>query len=162
MRAKDLMVPLAETLKPQDTLKDAARLLRTVRRGEETIGVKALPVTDEKGRLAGILSIGDILKAVYPPYMYFSSLGDFAWDGMVEAIAARMAERKVEELMTKPVITVSENATLMECIDQMLRNDVKRVPVLNDERKVVGMLYERDVFYAITKAMLSEKNEGGK
>jgi CBS domain-containing protein len=50
----------------------------------------------------------------------------------------------------------------MECIDQMLRNDVKRVPVLNDEKKVVGMLYERDVFYAITKAMLSEKNEGEK
>ncbi|MFZ2196450.1 MAG: CBS domain-containing protein, partial [Thermodesulfovibrionales bacterium] len=69
MRAKDLMVPLVEYLKPGNTLQEAAHMLRTARRGEERIGVKALPVLDQHKKLLGILSIGDILKAVYPPYM---------------------------------------------------------------------------------------------
>ena len=81
--------------------------------------------------LAGIISIGDILKAVYPKYLYLMDLGEFTWDGMVESFARKMADRKVEECMTSPVITVKEDATLMECIDHMLKNNVKRVPVLN-------------------------------
>jgi predicted transcriptional regulator len=87
-------------------------------------------------------------------------LGNFTWDGMVEAFAKKAADKKVEELMTRGVITVKENSALMECVDHMLKNNVKRVPVLNKENKVTGMLYERDVFYEITKAILGE-NTGG-
>jgi CBS domain-containing protein len=162
MKAKDLMVPLQEYLKPDNTLKDAANLLRIAQRGEEKIGVKALPVLDASGRLVGILSIGDILKAVYPSYMYLMDLGNFTWDGMVETFAKKVADKKVEGLMTRSVITVTEDSTLMECIDHMLKNNVKRVPVLSKENKVTGMLYERDVFYEITKAMLDENTGGGK
>ena len=162
MKAKDLMVPLQEYLKPDNTLKDAANLLRIAQRGEEKIGVKALPVLDASGRLVGILSIGDILKAVYPSYMYLMDLGNFTWDGMVETFAKKVADKKVEGLMTRSVITVAEESTLMECIDHMLKNNVKRVPVLSKENKVTGMLYERDVFYEITKAMLDENTGGGK
>ncbi|MEW6417670.1 MAG: CBS domain-containing protein [Nitrospirota bacterium] len=158
MKAKDLMIPLLEYLTPENTLKEAVHLLRIAMRGEEKIGVKALPVLDETGKLLGILSIGDILKAVYPGYMYLMNLGDFTWDGMVEALAKKMSGKKVKELMTRKVITVKEDSPLMECIDHMLKNNVKRVPVLNKENKVVGMLYERDVFYSITKAMLNENN----
>ena len=158
MKAKDLMVPLQEYLKPDNTLKEAANLLRIARRGEEKIGVKALPVLDDTGKLIGILSIGDILKAVYPSYMYLMDLGKFAWDGMVEAFAKKAADKKVEELMTREVFTVKEDSPLMECVDHMLKNKVKRVPVLNKGNKVTGMLYERDVFYEITKAMLGENN----
>ncbi len=158
MKAKDLMIPLQKYLIPDNTLKEAANLLRIAQRGEEKIGVKALPVLDESEKLVGILSIGDILKAVYPSYMYLMDLGEFTWDGMVEAFAKKAADKKVEELMTRKVITVKDDSTLMECVDHMLKNNVKRVPVLNKENKVVGMLYERDVFYEITKTMLNENN----
>jgi len=162
MKAKDLMVPLQEYLKPDNTLKEAANLLRIAQRGEEKIGVKALPVLDESKKLVGILSIGDILKAVYPSYMYLMELGNFAWDGMVETFAKKAADKKVKELMTHSVITVTENSTLMECVDHMLKNNVKRVPVLDTESKVSGMLYERDVVYEITKAMLDDNTRGRK
>ncbi|MFA4919382.1 MAG: CBS domain-containing protein, partial [Thermodesulfovibrionales bacterium] len=66
MKAKDLMIPLQEYLAPDNTLKEAANLLRIAQRGEEKIGVKALPVLDASGNLKGVLSIGDILKAVQP------------------------------------------------------------------------------------------------
>ena len=162
MKAKDLMVPLQEILKPDDTLKDAANLLRIAQRGEEKIGVKALPVLDLSGNLIGILSIGDILKAVHPAYMDLMNLGSFTWDGMVETFAQKAAGKQVRDIMTPKVITVKEDSTLMECIDQMLKNNVKRVPVLNKDNRVTGMLYERDVFYEITKSMINENNEGEK
>jgi CBS domain-containing protein len=153
MKAKDLMIPLQEYLTPDHTLKEAANLLSIARREEEKIGVKALPVLDAKGELIGILSIGDILKAVYPKYLYLMDLGSFIWDGMVEALAQKMADRKVRDFITQMVITVKEDAPIMECIDHMLKHNVKRVPVLNEENKVIGMLYERDIFYFITAAM---------
>jgi hypothetical protein len=40
MKAKDLMVPLQDYLKPDNTLKEAANLLRIAQRGEEKIGEK--------------------------------------------------------------------------------------------------------------------------
>jgi CBS domain-containing protein len=162
MKAKDLMIPLQEYLRPDSTLKEAANLLRIAQRGEEKIGVKALPVLDASGNLIGILSIGDILKAVHPAYMDLMNLGRFAWHGMVEAFAQKAAGKKVRDLMTPKVITVNEDATLMECIDHMLKNNVKRVPVLNKENRVIGMLYERDVFYEITKSLIDENTGGGK
>jgi CBS domain-containing protein len=162
MKAKDLMVPLQEYLKPDNTLKEAANLLRIALRGEEKIGVKALPVLDESRKLVGILSIGDILKAVHPAYMDLMNLGSFAWDGMVESFAQKAADKKVRDHMTPKVITVKEDSTMMDCVDHMLKNNVKRVPVLDKDNRVSGMLYERDVFYEITKSMINEAARGAK
>ncbi len=162
MKAKDLMIPIHDYLRPDNTLKEAVNLLRTAKRGEERVGVKGLPVLDEEGKLVGMLSMRDILKAVFPFYMSMMDLGDFTWDGMVEGIAKKSSNRKVGELMSRVIITVDEQASLMECIDHMIKHNIKRLPVINKEGKVVGMLYERDVFFAITKAMLEENNRGEK
>lgn len=158
MKAKDLMILLHDYLKPESTLKEAVNLLKTARRGEERIGVKGLPVLDEDGKLVGMLSMRDILKAVFPFYLTMMELGEFTWDGMVEGIAKRSANKLVRDIMSKVVITVHEDAPLMECVDHMIKHNIKRLPVINSSGRVVGMLYERDVFFAITKAMLDEHN----
>ncbi|MDP2167461.1 MAG: CBS domain-containing protein [Thermodesulfovibrionales bacterium] len=160
MKAKDLMIPLREYLRPDTTLREAANILRTANRGEEKVGVKGLPVLDESGKMIGFLSIGDILKAVFPSYMSLMDLGDFTWDGMVEDMAKKAGGKKVSDMMTKKVISVNEDSSLMECVDHMLKNNVKRLPVISKDGGVTGILYERDVFFAITKAML-EENQGG-
>jgi CBS domain-containing protein len=162
MKAKDLMIPIQDYLRPENTLKEAVNLLRTAKRGEEKVGVKGLPVLDENGKLVGMLSMRDILKAVFPFYLSMMDLGDFTWDGMVESIAKKSSDRRVKDIMSKVVITVSEDASLMECVDHMIKHNIKRLPVVDRLGKVVGMLYERDVFFAITKAMLEENNGGGK
>lgn len=158
MKAKDLMIPLQEYLKPETTLKEAANILRTAKRDEERFGVKGLPVIDEKGTMVGFLSMGDILKAVFPSYLSLMNLGDFTWDGMVEDLAKKVKDRKVSEMMTQKVITVKEDSSLMECVDHMLKNNVKRLPVMGKDGKVTGILYERDIFFTITKTMLNENN----
>lgn len=155
MLARDVMIPVQDFLTPENTLKEAVMLLKTARRGETRLGVKGLPVLDSKGRIIGMLSMRDILKAAFPFYMTMMNLGDFTWDGMVEDIARRSSNRRVKEIMSKEVITVSEDAPLMECIDHMLKHNIKRLPVIGHDDRLVGMIYERDVFFVITKAMLN-------
>ncbi|MCL5024109.1 MAG: CBS domain-containing protein [Nitrospirae bacterium] len=162
MKARDLMIPLKEYLKPDQTLKEAVNLLRTARRSDSRIGVKGLPVLDAGGKLVGMLSMGDILKAVWPPYMAMMDLGEFTWDGMVESLAQRVSDHKVETAMSGEVITVEADAPLMECVDHMIKNKVRRLPVIGKGGEVLGMIYERDVFFAITKAMLHEDGGEGK
>jgi acetoin utilization protein AcuB len=162
MKAKDLMIPLKEYLRSGYTLKKAANILKTARKGEKSIGVKGLPVISAKGKMIGFLSIGDILKSVLPSYMSLMNLGDFTWDGMVEDIAKKVGKLKVSDVMTKNVISVNEDAPLMECIDHMIKNNVKRLPVISKKGRVVGMLYERDIFFAITEAMGNKRKRGKK
>jgi len=64
--------------------------------------------------------------------------------------------------MSRDVVTVHEEDSLMECVDHMIKKHVRRMPVLDKTGKVVGMIYMRDIFFAITKAMLEENNGGAK
>lgn len=159
MTARDLMTTQFDFLGPDATLKEAVGLMKVARRNGSSSGVKALMVIDGQTMVVGIVSMGDILKAVFPPYMGAAELGDFTWDGMVEDMARKVGGRKVSEIMTRKVISVSEDAPLMECIDHMLKHGVKRLPVLDREGRVAGIIYERDMFYAITRTML-EAEEG--
>jgi len=74
MEARDLMIPLVDYLKPDNTIRDAVNLLQTAKRGEERSGAKGLPVLNDKKELVGMISMGDILKAVYPSNMYIIHL----------------------------------------------------------------------------------------
>ncbi len=163
MKAKDLMIRINESLSPDMTLKEAVGILRVARRGEEKVRVRALPVLDPAGKLIGMLTMSDILRAVYPSYMNLMNLGDFTWDGMVEDMAKKAADRKISEVMTHTeVLTVRENDSLMECLDHMIKQCVERVPVVDVNGKAIGIVYERDVFYAIANAMLSDSSNSRK
>ncbi len=157
MRAKDIMEPIKGYLSPEDTLKEAVNKMRVTLRGEKKIGVKGLVVLDKDQTLIGIISIIDILRAIIPHYMSFTELSDFTWDGMLEEMAKKVADKKIKELMTKEVITVYEDAPLMECAILMVKHNLQRIPVINKDRKVLGMIYIRDLYYAIVKALFDEK-----
>ncbi len=157
MKANDIMEPVKETLTPETTLKEAVNRMKVARRGDGRVGVKGMIVLDN-GNLAGIVSIKDILKAIIPSYMTLTELGEFTWDGMLEQMAKKVADRKVEEIMTRDVITVSEDAPLMECADLVVKHGLHRLPVLDRDKKVVGMIYIRDLYQAIVQALF-EKEE---
>ena len=158
MKAKDIMEGVKETLTPETALKEAVNKMRVAGKGRDRAGVKGMVVLDN-GNLAGIVSIKDILKAIIPSYMTLTELGEFTWDGMLEEMAKKVANKKVGEIMTRDVITVSEDAPLMECADLIVKHNLQRLPVLNKEKKVVGMIYIRDLYHAIVQALF---REGGK
>jgi CBS-domain-containing membrane protein len=160
MKAKDVMIPIHACLKPDSKLKEAVRLLTNanVLNGQHS-GVTGLPVLDGRGNLVGMLSMSDILSAVFPFYMSRVDLGEFTWDGMLESLARQAGDHRVDSIMSRDVITVKEDDPIMECVDHILKHRIGRMPVLDKTGKVVGMVYIRDVFCAITKAMIEEECE---
>ncbi|NOX19643.1 MAG: CBS domain-containing protein [Nitrospirae bacterium] len=157
MKAKDIMEPIKDTLRPQTTIKEAIKQMKLARRGEQRVGVKGMVVLDSDGNLIGMLSIKDILRAIIPEYMTMAELGEFTWEGMLEKMAKRVENMKVEEVMTKKVITVNENAPLMEVADIIIKHNLQRVPVLGKDGKPVGIIYVRDLYWALVKALLGEE-----
>ena len=156
MKAKDFMIPVQDSLSPGMTLKQAVNLLRVAKKGEERVGLKGLPVLGGDGKLMGMFSMTDVLKAVHPSYLSLMNLSNFTWEGMVESLAKDVADKKVEEVMSKDVITVKEDDPLMECVDLMIKNNIKRLPVLDKAGRIAGMIYQRDIFFAVVKAMLED------
>ncbi len=154
MLIKDLMIPISGFLKPEYPLKKAVVMLTSTQRREDKLGVKGLPVVDDNGKLVGMLSMRDILKATFPSYLSSLHLGEFTWDGMLEDHAKKVADQKVEQHMSRSVFTVRDDDSLMECVEIMLKHNIKRIPVIDRQEKVIGVIYEREIFEAIAMAML--------
>lgn len=153
MKAKDIMEPIHASITPDQTLKEAVNQMRVCKRGETKVGVKGMIVMDNAGKFVGIVSMKDILRAIIPSYMAVTELGEFTWDGMLEEMCKKVEDKKVGDVMTKDVITVPEEAPLMECADFIVKHNIQRLPVLGAEKKVVGIIYLRDIYYAIVKTM---------
>ena len=165
MKAKDIMIPLEEFLHPEDSIKDAINYLRTTRRSEDRIGIKGAPVLDKDQRVVGMLSMANILQAAHPTYLNLSNIGQFTWEGMLIRAAKQITDKQVKDIMETKVQTVREETTLMGCVDLLLKHRIKRLPVLNKEGKVLGMVYERDIFFAVVHGMVEDLvcyNETGK
>lgn len=159
MKAHEVMEPVTHHLKPDDGLREFLRTIKDARAGDKTPWVKTLPVLDTHGKPIGMLSMTDILKTIYPRYLYTTDLSMFTWDGMLETLASHATGKKVADLMTRPVITVLEDHPLMECLDRMLKHGISTVPVVDHAQRLIGMLYKSDLFFVITAAMLGETGE---
>ena len=54
----------------------------------------------------------------------------------------------VGERMSKPVITASPDTSIQEALKRMQSNSIRRLPVLNKQGKLVGIVSERDLLHA--------------
>lgn len=157
MRAKDVMEPMTDTLLPDTPIIEAIKQMKMARRGEQRVGVKGMVVVDKEGNLVGMFSIKDVLKAIVPEYMKTSSLEEFTWEGMLEEMAKKVEALKVEDLMTRDVITVNEDDSLMEVASVIVKHNLQRVPVIGKDGKPVGIIYVRDLYRALVKALTGEE-----
>lgn len=119
MKAKDIMDPVTDFLTPEETLQDAVQKMRINKRWHGQ-GLKGMVVLDKEGKLLGVLAIKDIMRATIPVYMD-PRISKFSWDGMLEAMAKKVACHKVKEFMSTKVVTVSEDAPLMMCVDLLIK-----------------------------------------
>jgi predicted transcriptional regulator len=112
--------------------------------------ISGMPVFDESGKLAGIVSEGDFLRRAEtdtmrrrPRWIEF-----LVGPGKLADEYVRASTRKVSEVMSSEVHAVSENAPLDEVVTIMEQNHIKRVPVMYRE-KVVGILTRTDLLRAL-------------
>jgi CBS domain-containing protein len=142
MRVRDIMTTDPIRVSPDALLKEAARLM--VRHQ-----VSGLPVVDADGDLVGIVTEGDFLRQeAGRERPYGASLLDALFgDGVVEAPAAET----VAEVMSRDLVTITPDAGIGEAARVMTHRRIKRLPVLNAEGRLIGIISRADVVNAFTK-----------
>lgn len=118
----------AVTVRPETSLQDALDLMTAER-------VRRLPVVDNKGKLVGIVSQRELLKASPSSA---TTLSVFEMKTMVRKIPIR-------EFMSTDVATVTEDTPLEEAARIMADGKISGLPVVRGDQ-VVGVITETDVF----------------
>ena len=139
MRAIDVMARNVVTATPQTTVQDAAKLMINHR-------ISGLPIVDGDGQLVGIVTEGDLLRRAETGTERQRS-GWSEWFSPNSRLAAEYIKshaRRVAEIMSHDVVSVTELASLGEIADLMETKRIKRVPVLHDG-KLVGIVSRADL-----------------
>jgi len=129
---KDVMTTQVVAVRRETTFKEMAALLRRYR-------VSALPVVDDAGRVLGVVSEADLLAK--------EALSD---PGPVAELVHRKDLRKAEgltagDLMTSPPVTATPDDPVEQAVRIMHFMRVKRLPVVNSDGQLVGIISRADV-----------------
>ena len=108
-----------------------------------------MPVVDPAGRPVGIITQGDLVYRAGMP-LRLGLLAASAPDRRDRALEA-LAGKQAADIMTRPAVVIAEDHRLSDAVDLMLRKDVKRLPVINENGVLTGMLSRVDVFRTITR-----------
>jgi CBS domain-containing protein len=141
-RVKDLMTPAPKRVSLFTSLAEVARLLLSST-------FTGLPVVDGENRPVGVISQGDLIyKAGLP--MRLGLLAESDRD-QVSTILEGLALRQAQEVMTRPPVTIEQDKLVTDAVNLMLKKQVKRLPVVDAEGKLVGILSRLDVFHTILR-----------
>lgn len=126
MKARDIMTPHPLTVAPGDPVWKAAEIMRY-----EDIG--GVPVVSGAGRLVGLITDRDIT---------------------VRCVARRHDhECPVRAHMTPaPLQTVHPDADIGEIVQEMEAAEVRRIPVVDDQGRLIGIVAERDIAMKLAAA----------
>ena len=128
MLVRDKMFKYPVTAKPGASVPDALKIIQGAK-------VRQLPVLNDDGRLVGIVSLVDLFRVSPSPA---TSLSVWEIDYLLEKI-------KVESVMTKEVITVTEDTPLEEAGRIMADNAISGLPVMRGD-ELVGIITESELF----------------
>lgn len=148
MQVRDVMTTNVITVSPTTSISEVAKVLFDHR-------ISAVPVVDAEGRPIGIVSEGDLLRrpeigpALRPSWWLWSVFDP----GSLAHEYAKSHGLRARDVMSRRVLTASEDMPLAEAAAELERNRIKRLPVVRDGR-VVGIISRANIVQAIasTKA----------
>jgi CBS domain-containing protein len=126
----DIMTTRVVAVREEATFKEMVAALRSSR-------ISAFPVLDGADRVIGVVSEADLLAKEAAP-----ALGRRAWHPKERAKAIGVT---AAELMTTPAITVAEDASAAEAAALMRSRRVKRLPVVDPNGRLRGIVSRADV-----------------
>lgn len=145
MRIADVMTKNPVTVGPEALLKDVARLL-------DEHGISGVPVVGVEGELLGVVSEADILSKEAGGDL--GARGRLGWlfgsAADVEA-RAKLAARTAGESMSAPAITARPEQSVAEAARTMIEIGVNRLPVVDRDGSVVGIVTRADLVRAFTR-----------
>ncbi len=119
MKCKDVMSKNIKWLHPEHTIEDAVEIMK-----EQNCGV--VPVVNEDMELEGIVTDRDI--------------------ALFTVLQHRQPETtKLGEFMTKDIISCLDEEDLEDLIKRMREYQVRRIPIVDEENKLIGMVSLGDI-----------------
>ncbi|MCW7944389.1 CBS domain protein [Streptomyces hygroscopicus] len=121
--------------------KEVARLLADHR-------ISGLPVVDEDGKVIGVISETDLLARQAEAPDPYEPKRHFRFPGLTPRSRRQAAKARActaGRLMTEPPVTVHADETIAEAARTMAQRRVERLPVLDEEDRLVGIVTRRDL-----------------
>jgi CBS domain-containing protein len=158
MRAADVMTTDVITVDPETTVQSLATLLAER-------GISGAPVVDASGHLVGVISEGDLLHRAEIGTARRHRERRRSWwlDHYASEVVREYVKdhgRTVKDVMTRDVVTVTEETELADVAALLEVKRIKRVPVVRDG-KVVGIISRANIVRAVgaTKGAPSQGGE---
>ena len=124
--------------------------------------ISGLPVVGPKGELVGMVTEGDFLRRgeIGTQRRRNRWLEFLVGPGRLADEYVHTRGRKVEEVMTREPVTVTEDTPLDEVVRLMERHRIKRLPVLR-EGKLVGIVTRANIMHALVSLAAETKAPAG-
>jgi CBS domain-containing protein len=147
MRVKEIMKTNVLTIFPETTYFEAAKLMYKN-------NFSGLPVIDSNGKLIGMLSEKDLFKALYPNYIEFIQNPEsyFNHEEQEQKIL-EIRNTPISLYMSKKIISISPETSVLAAGGIMLAHHIHRLPVL-EKNKLVGIVTREDIYKTILKNYL--------
>ena len=137
--------------------------LPVVGRVMEISGVDAIPILDAENKLQGIISERDLIRnssiedsVGVSDFSNGTDDDEWTWESIRDnhtisfgISKVQLPNRPVKLAMVKNVVAVPQNAEVSECALKMRRARVDQLPVVNGDKKLVAMLYDRELIRAL-------------
>lgn len=122
----NVMVRNVKTAEENQSVNSIAKMM-----SENNIGSVVIVKSNDVEGLSGIITERDIVRIA----------GAAQISSILQLIAC--------DIMSKPVITIDAASSIQDAIQSMKLNNIRRLPVVNREGKMVGIIADKDIFRAI-------------
>jgi len=139
---RDWMTRKVVVVGPETTLPEAHRLITDNQ-------IRRLPVM-KNGQLVGIVTRGDVRGAEASDATSLS-----IWE-----LHYLISKIKIEEIMTLDPISISQDATIGKAARLMLDYKISGLPVVDEQRRLVGIITESDIFRIVVQDWSELQGEG--
>ena len=143
MKAKDIMTSSVVSVELDATIMQAAQIMLQKR-------ISGLPVVDKDGCLVGLVTEGDFLRGIETGTHHWRPrwLEFLVGPGRLASEYTNFRARKVEDVMTRELLTANEETPIEKVVDLMDKHRIKRVPVVRG-RHVVGIISRANLLQAL-------------
>lgn len=167
---KDIMVDVFEFphVPHWFSMKQAMEIIkRTVLESEKCIRPVVILVFDEKYNFMGTLTHIDILKGLEPRFLKPTTKAQVPeendvglavlWDTLFSSESKELVEKPVSEIMVSAKFFVDQDAPITKAAYLMLRHDLVLLPVLENKKKLVGVVRMIEVFDELSNIILVQR-----
>ena len=154
MLARDVMTPRVISIEADAPIMQAAQLMLQNR-------ISGLPVAGPKGELVGMVTEGDFLRRgeIGTQRRRSRWLEFLIGPGRLAEEYVQARGRKVEDVMSRNPVTITEQTPLETAVGLMERHRIKRLPVVRDGA-LVGMVTRANLLHALVSLATQPKAVG--